>query len=230
MAEESTTRLRSIPFDQERFIRKMPSRELPWFFQGGSQPMEWDISHLVWSGGELLAVFKWMSGPDALALARVELLLDGEMVAVDVHDCSVGDPASTLGNVYRLAVPADGWRKGKWQLRAWPVANSAGARSEGILMIENGSALAAGTEDFMGAWEYVHDGKRYRRMFHRDGTCTLWVDDQPSDYFLDAHWEVVGGILKVSFPASRVSEEHLLRDRESLLFINQPYRNARRAE
>jgi FecR protein len=227
-ATASTTGLRSIPFDQDRFVRQIPTRELPWFYQGGENPIEWDISHLVWSAGEYLGVIKWMNGPDALNLRNMELLLDGKVVAGDEHACSVGHLSSTVGNVYRLKVDASAWKRGRWTLRAWPVATDGGGGSEGILMFENGDALTASPEDFMGPWDYVHDGNRYRRMFHPDGSCSLWVNDTPSDYFQDAAWEVRGGILRVNFPASSVAEEHLLRDGESLLFINQPYRNARR--
>lgn len=230
MAEASTTGLRSIPFDQDRFIRQMPSRELPWFYRGGSEALVWDVSHLMWAPGDQLAVFKWMNGPEALTLRKVELLLDGEVVVTDEHACSVGDISSTVGNVYRLHVPPETWRRGTWELRAWPEAERPGSHAEGILMFEDGAALEASAGDFTGAWEYVHDGKRFRRAFHPDGTCTLWVDGRASDYFQDARWEVNGGILRVAFPASKVAEEHLLRDRESLLFINQPYRNARRGK
>ena len=230
MTGASTTGLRSIPFDQDRFIRQMPSRELPWFYRGGGDPLVWDVSHLMWSPGDQLAVFKWMTGPEALTLGKVELLLDGVVVATDEHPCSVGDLSSTVGNAYRLHVAPDAWKRGAWELRAWPVETIPGAHAEGILMFEDGATLEASAGDFTGAWEYVHDGKRYRRAFHADGTCTLWVDGRASDYFQDAKWEVKGGILRVNFPASKVAEEHLLRDRESLLFINQPYRNARRGE
>lgn len=224
----NTSGMRSIPFDQNRFVRQLPSRELPWFHHGGADPMIWNVSHLVWSPGDHLAVFKWMTGPEALTLRKVELLLDGTTVASDEHPSSIGDLASTLGNVYRLHVPPEKWKRGTWELRAWPEGDHPGARAEGIVMFEDGAALEASAGDFAGVWEYVHDGKRYRRAFHADGTCTLWVDGRASDYFQDARWEVVGGILRVRFPASKVAEEHLLRDRESLLFINQPYRNARR--
>ena len=230
MTGASTTGLRSIPFDQDRFIRQMPSRELPWFYRGGEDALVWDVSHLMWAPGDQLAVFKWMTGPEAMTLKKVELLLDGVVVVTDEHPCSVGDLSSTVGNVYRLHVEPDAWRRGAWELRAWPQETKPGAHAEGILMFEDGAALEASAGDFTGAWEYVHDGKRYRRAFHADGTCTLWVDGRASDYFQDAKWEVQGGILRVGFPASKVAEEHLLRDRESLLFINQPYRNARRGE
>ncbi|MCW1921898.1 hypothetical protein OKA05_05000 [Luteolibacter arcticus] len=229
-ASASTTGLRSIPFDQERFIRRIPTRELPWFYRGGESAIEWDISHLVWSAGEYLGVVKWMNGPEALNLRKMELLLDGQVVGSDEHPCSVGHLTSTVGNVYRLKVAEGAWKRGHWTLRAWPVQATEGGHSEGILMFENGVALDAGPDDFTGPWDYVHDGHRYRRLFHADGSCSLWVDDTPSDYFQDASWEVRGGILRVNFPASSVPEEHLLRDRESLLFINQPYRNARRGK
>jgi len=229
-APASTTGLRSIPFDQDRFVRQLPTRELPWFYRGGESAMEWDVSHLVWSAGDYLGVVKWMSGPEAVNLRKMELLLDGEVVGVDEHPCSVGHLTSTVGNVYRLRVAEGAWKRGRWTLRAWPVQAAEGGHSEGILMFENGAALDASGEDFAGPWDYVHDGHRYRRLFHADGSCSLWVDDTPSDYFQDASWEVRGGILRVSFPASAVAEEHLLRDRESLLFINQPYRNARRGK
>lgn len=226
----STTGLRSIPFDQDRFVRQIPTRELPWFYHGGGDPIDWDVSHLMWSDDDYLAVMKWMNGPEALILSKVELLLDGEVVSKDEHPCSIGHLSSTVDNVYRLKLEPGTWKRGRWTLRAWPVEAAPGGRSEGILMFENGGALDAAKEDFIGAWDYVHDGNRYRRMFHPDGSCSLWVNDTPSDYFQDATWEVRGGILRVNFPASALSEEHLLRDGNSLLFINQPYRNARRGK
>ncbi len=229
-ASASTTGLRSIPFDQDRFIRRIPTREFPWFYRGGENAIEWDVSHLVWSAGDYLGVVKWMNGPEALNLWKMELLLDGEVVGTDEHPCSVGHLNSTIGNVYRLKVAPGDWKRGRWTLRAWPVQTTEGGYSEGILMFENGAALDAEPDDFTGPWDYVHDGNRYRRLFHPDGSCSLWVNDTPSDYFQDASWEVRGGILRVNFPASAMAEEHLLRDRESLLFINQPYRNARRGK
>lgn len=222
--------LRSIPFDQERFVRRVPSREMPWYYEGSYQPLEWDVSHLVWSAGEKLAVLKWMSGPDALVLTRMELLLDGEVVASDVHPCSVGEPSSTLANVYRLPVPDGGWQRGRWILRAWPGEMPADASSEGILMLEDASVTEVEAKDFVGVWEYVHDGVVYRRTFREDGTCLLEFDGRPTPYFENAWWEVREGMLEVRFDASEVVERHLLRDSASLVFINQPYRNARRVK
>ncbi|MCP5532165.1 MAG: FecR domain-containing protein [Akkermansiaceae bacterium] len=222
--------LRSIPFDQSRFIRQAPSREMPWYFSGDSRPMEWDVSHLVWSAGEHIVVLKWMSGPDALVLQKMDLLLDGEVVATDEHPCSVGDLGSTLANVYQLPVPEGSWRRGNWTLRAWPGAMDDGATSEGILMLEDATALDAEAADFVGVWEYVHDGVIYRRTFRPDGTCLLEFNGQPTPYFESARWSVRDGILEVNFDASEIVERHLLRDHDSLVFINQPYRNARRVE
>jgi len=224
----STTGLRSIPFDQDRFVRQIPTRELPWFYHGGAGPLEWDVSHLVWSPGDYVGVIKWMNGPEALNLSKMELLLDGKTVSTDEHPSSVGHLTSTVGNVYRLNVEAGKWKRGRWTLRAWPVEIPQGDHSEGILMFENSANFSTNREDFVGQWYYVHDGNRYLRKFLADGSCSLWINDTPSDYLKDSTWEVSDGILKVNFPASTVTEQHMLRDGESLLFINQPYRNGRK--
>lgn len=222
--------LRSIPFDQERFVRRTPSREMPWYYESPRETMEWDVSHLVWSAGERLAVFKWMSGVDALILKRMELLLDGVVVASDEHLCSVGQLTSTLGNVYRLTVPEGSWRRGNWTLRAHVGEMPGDAHSEGVLMLEDAAVTCVKAADFVGVWEYVHDGVVYRRSFREDGTCLLEFDGQPTPYFENARWEVREGLLEVRFDASEIVERHLLRDSQSLIFINQPYRNARRVE
>lgn len=229
-ASSSTTGLRSIPFDQDQFVRTIPTRELPWFDTGNGIPIELDVSHLVWSDGEYQGVIKWMNGTEALNLTRMELLLNGEVVSTDEHPSSVGNLNSTVENIYHLRVPSGEWKRGSWKLRAWPKKSPAGGSSDGILMFENTTSVSATGKDFTGPWKYMHDGNRYLRKFHPDGSCSLWINDIPSDYFQDAKWEVADGILRVTFPASPVTEDHMLRDGESLLFINQPYRNGRRAQ
>ena len=222
--------LRSIPFDQDNFIRRSPSRELPWYYDGSGSPLEWDVSHLIWSAGDHLVVLKWMSGPQAMVLEKTQLLLDGQVVAEDVHPSSIGNSSSTHFNLYRMNVPDDGWRRGKWTLKAFPSRLVEAGDSEGILIVEDGGVTEATAEQFVGVWEYVHDGVVYRRTFNEDGTCLLEFNGQPTPYFESASWEVKNGILIVHFDASDVVEQHLLRDRESLVFINLPYRNARRIE
>lgn len=222
--------LRSIPFDQDNFIRRSPSRELPWYYDGGGDPIEWDVSHLIWSAGDHLAVLKWMNGPQAMVLERAELLLDGQVIAEDIHTSSIGDSSSTHLNLYRMKVPDQSWRRGTWTLRVFPSELAGGGYSEGALIVEDGDATGATAEEFVGVWEYVHDGVVYRRTFNEDGTCLLEFNGQATPYFESANWEVNNGILVVHFDASEVVEQHLLRDRERLVFINLPYRNARRIE
>jgi len=222
--------LRSIPFDQESFIRRTPSREQPWYHEGDQVPLEWDVSHLVWSDGDHLAVLKWMRGPRSLLVSRMELLLDGELVVREEHPASAGNLNSTLNNVYRLTVPENEWRRGKWTLRAYPSGSSGDGTSEGIMIFEDGDMLAVSTGDFVGVWEYVHDGVVYRRTFNQDGSCLLEYNGKPTAYFDTATWDVEDGILEVRFNDSENVERHILRDRENLIFINQPYRNAKRIE
>lgn len=228
MGAESSTGLISIPFDKDRFTRRLPEREFPWFYDGGSAAMEWNVSPLIRGAGDFIAIVKWMSGPTALTLSRMELLLDGTVVSTDDHPASIGHLSSTVTNLYRLSVPAAAWRRGTWTLRAWPADPETDGPSEGILLMEDGAATTVTAADFTGSWDYVHDGERYRRTFHPDGTCLLEINGRPSAYFNQATWHVEKGVLRVSFAATHLVEEHLLRDRDSLIFVNQPYRNARR--
>ena len=217
----------SIPFDQNHYVRQTPNREMPWYYHGTEKTMEWDVSHLIWSHGEHLAVIKWMSGPDALQLSQMELRLNGELIAVDKHGCSVGNLTSTVDNVYRLIVPKGKWKKGKWTLTGQPVNLPEGGQSEGIVTIGKAAENHNTVADYAKTWEYVHDGVVYRRTFYKDGTCLLEYDGKPTSYFELVHWEVNEGILEVQFEAFEWKERHLLQGRDNLIFINQPYRNAR---
>lgn len=229
-ASKSPTGLRSIPFDQGQYVRTIPTRELPWFDNGSGEAIEWDVSHLVWSEGDYLGVIKWMDGNEALSVEKMELLLDGKVISTDAHLSSIGDLRSTVKNIYHLKIPSGEWRRGNWKLRAWPRKASGSGNRDGILMFESGASLEVTPGDYSGEWQYMHDGNQYVRVFRPDGTCSLWINGSPSNYFQDAHWKMVDGILRVSFPDADETEDHMLRDGDSLLFINQPYRNARRKQ
>lgn len=223
--------LRSIPFDQESYVRRLPSRELPWYVSGEDHHLEWDVSHLIWADGDFLAILKWMSGPDALQLSGMELFCDGVSVSIDEHSSSVGNLSSSAESVYRLHIPEGAWRRGKWMLKAAASKMPMDAQSEGVLMIEDMVVTNSTAEEFVGLWEYVHDGVVYRRNFRADGTCTLQFNGQPTPYFESAEWAVKNGILEMIIDGSSPDvERHLLRDPDTLVFVNQPYRNARRVK
>lgn len=72
-----------VPFDREKFVRQLPSRDFPWRIES-AEPVDLavDVTHLVWKPSAYRAIFKWISGRDAVEVSGVELRCDGKTVAV----------------------------------------------------------------------------------------------------------------------------------------------------
>ena len=229
----------SVPFDQDKFTRKLPSREFAWEIKGAasdSTVLEYDVSHLVWKPGRYRAISKWMTGSDGLTIDGAELLLDGRQVEQDFHPGFTGTLNATRNNSYDLTVSAETYRRGRWTLRIHARVDRATepyADSTGVVLFEEGFALQAEAKDFLGTWEYLHDGKVFRRTFTADGSASLTIDGIPYGHFGTSQWQVVGGtlVLDVSVEeGERWQEHHLLRDSQTLVFVDRPYRNATRVE
>ncbi len=231
------SQLTSIPFVREKFTRQLPSREFAWEVSAPpSEPntLEYDISHLVWKPGRYRVICKWMSGQYGLALHGAELLLDGKQVSQDLHPGFSGLVSLTNANTYELLISPENYRRGQWTLRLHvaldPTAGESGS-SAGILLIEDGLALDARPDDFIGTWEYLHNGQICRRSFAADGSAELIIDGVIYGGFHKSRWRVENGALILEIKGdgqSIIREEHLLRDPDTLIFINCPYRNARR--
>ena len=226
----------SVPFEQEKFTRKLPSREFVWNFQGantGSMVLNYDISHLIWNAGRYRAICKWMVGHH-IEISGVEILRDGKPVAADSHAGLAGDILVTHDNSFDLIIPPGAYQRGHWTLRIRTNVNlelGTTVDSAGVILMESGLALDAKPEDFIGTWEYLHDGKVYRRSFLADGTAALTIDGAIYVHFSDSHWKIESGCLVLDVKncdGSRQVERHLLPNPRTLVFTNQPYRNATR--
>lgn len=229
----------SVPFNRDKFARKMPTREFAWALEGNdSEPQVWDydISHIVWTPGNYRVICKWMQGKHALVIRQAELLLDGKPVAEDRHTGVAGYFKNTRDNIYELKLVPDAYRRGRWSLRLHVDAHTSPGESVdcvGVVLVEEGIAAKATATDFVGTWEYLHNGTVYRRTFLPDGTARLTMDGENYPNFTGSHWTVEGGVLKLYVPVAggyEICEEHILRDAQTLIFSNQSYRNARRVE
>ncbi|MEO1837245.1 MAG: hypothetical protein ABGZ49_17310 [Akkermansiaceae bacterium] len=103
--------------------------------------------------------------------------------------------------------------------------------SHGVLLVEQGRA--AQPYEFCHEWEYLHNGLVYRRTFFENGTARLERDGEVLPNFDRATWTVEHGVLTLSIchPDTddlQCIERHLLREDGTLLFLDRPYRNARR--
>ncbi|MFT4640046.1 MAG: hypothetical protein ACI8T1_003371 [Verrucomicrobiales bacterium] len=140
----------------------------------------------------------------------------------------------TSGNIFTLRIPAESYGRGRWTVHATAWSHiptdyvpSPGemSDSEGILLVEEGLANDATAEDFLGRWDYWHNGHLYARELFADGTAILSYD---GEVHRRPTWGVENGVLEIRFPDVDLTEGHLLRDRETLIFVDRPYRNARK--
>jgi hypothetical protein len=229
----------SIPFDRSKFIRTLPSREFKWEFKdvlsNEQHTFKFDVTGLIWGGGDYRVIFKWMDGRDALDIENVSLFRNDQRIAHDTHRGATGVLRHVKDNSYRLTLPEElpAVENARWTLevtcRPW-IPKSEQVRfadSRGILLFESGLALSATESDFVGRWEYSHSGSLYVREFKSDGTATLTINGAPWAGFDGSRWSCRDGVLHLDL-ASGVTENHTLRDSATLLFVNTPYRNARR--
>lgn len=228
-----------VPLDRAKFIAEMPSRDFKWEIRSdGPQVFEVDVTHLVWRPSEYRAIFKWMTGRDDIRIHDVRLCLDGRTVTADDHPGVTGDLLSVRDNIYALQLNAGEFSRGRWTIRATiqaqdrtgqSIHSHGQVHSEGILQFEEGFISQASEEDFIGRWTYRFGGSRFVREFHRDGTVTLERNGEPlPTSFIDSRWTLEDGVLHVSIPQRATSESHVLRDQDTLIFVNNPYENARR--
>lgn len=238
--------VKSVPFQRDEYVRTLPSSDFSWKFPE-QQPSEvvtkeFDVSHLVWKGGEYKTIVKWMNGRDGILIHKAELYYDGELAASDVHSGSAGIPEFAYENVYTFQLPEDKASKGNWklrvemQLRVAPGELPAGftADSAGIVLFEEIRKIRAEDKDFIGRWEYRHNGNIHQRVFHPDHTATYYLNGKRYEDFEGATWKVKNNILILKLPAKvgvreeDIFERHLMRNRAELIFQSLPYRNGKK--
>lgn len=230
--------LDSVPFEKGGFVTEVPSREFDWNLDGVAHdtPVElrFDVSRLVHGAGDYRAVFKWLLGDDALIIRSVRLERDGRVVARRDSPGSTGLMHNTSGNSPLLSVaPADGV-SGKWELVASVFcegrffAPGTPVSSRGIVTLEEGLATTATAGDFVGRWRYSHRGDEYVREFGADGFCRMSINGKSYAGATGVPYEVKDGVLSMLPTGMKAPERMMLRDDGTLVFLNQPYRNARR--
>lgn len=225
-------RLQAIPLDREKFIRQLPSRDFRWEITSpGAREVTFDVSHLIWKGSNYCALVKWIGGTAPVRVSHVRLELDGRTMASDIHPGFTGLTADSLNNLFRLNLPQTAFRSGRWTLHATldpqspPDGGNPGA--VGIVQLEEGMVTTATAMDFIGSWTYSYLGQKIIREFHADGRITIKHDGVlQQGAFHNGRWTVENGVLRASIPNKNMFEEHILRDRKTLVFVNTTYGNA----
>ncbi len=226
-----------IPLNREKYVNRLPARDFRWEMDAeGTREFSFDVTHLVWKPAKYRAIFKWISGHDAVKIRDVKLLLDGKPVANDGHTGSTGVLRHVSNNIYALDVKTGQYDRGRWTIKVRMETMERGGgptahpeipfRSRGILQFEEGLVTGAEAEQFIGRWSYTYLGNTFVRDFKPDGTVTLEQNGKPDTTWVNSRWWVERGVLNVSIPHKGLLERHVLRDEKTLIFTSNPYNNA----
>lgn len=189
-----------------------------------------DVSGLVWQPGEYRAILKWVSGMDAMIIEKVQLFHDGALVSEDVHLGKTGDHKNTHNHIYRLSIPPEKFQRGDWEIRAsvrgaLRTDGTLPKWTKGVLYFGSEVSLGASKNDYVGDWEYHFNGKTYIRRFEPNGRVAILHDGGTREGSI-GHWKVKNNILHAYFNGSSIEELHMLRDKHTMIFLDQPYNNA----
>jgi len=227
-----------IPLNRGKFVNRLPARDFRWEVDSaGTREITVDVTHLVWKPAKYRAIFKWISGFDAVNVRDVRLFRDGKLVASDNHTGTTGVLRYVSNNIYSLDVSPGEYDRGRWTITARiETVNRGGGelahpevpfQSSGILQFEEGLVTGAEMDEFVGRWSYNHVGKLFIREFKADGTVSLLQDGKiVDDSWQGSRWWVRKGVLNVVIPNKGVVERHVLRDAKTLIFASNPYENA----
>lgn len=226
-----------IPLNREKFVNRLPARDFRWEVDSeGTREFTIDVTHLVWKPAKYRAIFKWISGFDAVKIRDVRLFLDGRQVAADTHPGSTGVLRHVSNNIYALDVRTGEYDRGRWTIKVRMESLERGdgplvhpeipIRSSGILQFEEGLVTGAEAEQFIGRWSYTYLGSTFIRDFKPGGSVTLEQNGKKDELWASSRWWVERGVLNVSIPHKAMVERHVLRDEKTLIFTSNPYDNA----
>jgi len=227
----------AIPFDQEKFIRNTPSRYFSWDVNGVEmREFEFNVSNLIWKGTTYRAIFKWMKGKDAIDIYRVSLHLDGKPIVTNNNFGCTGGLKTTKDNIFNLELPDLKYRRGKWTVKALVAPKTRDnaddtfeevpPQTSGMMKLVEGIATSATKEDFIGAWQYVWEGRTYIRDFTPEGRIKFYINGKLSKGLKTCTWTVEDGVMKMWIPHLNTAEDVILLDENTMMFTDQPYGNA----
>jgi hypothetical protein len=127
---------------------------------------------------------------------------------------------------------------GKWTLEvqcagvkgSTPSATYGPTDASGVLLFTDDSSISATAQSFFGNWEYWCNGVRCTLTVLKDGSVTATRDGAADPDWDHGSWQCDDGILSLQAPGLHYPEFAILRDGETLSFVNLPYPSARRVQ
>ncbi|MDR2981724.1 MAG: hypothetical protein LBV12_05705 [Puniceicoccales bacterium] len=243
--ERNGDNIKSVPFERGDFLTEMPSQEYAWNLDGMAfdevHKLRFDVTRLIKTPGEIHVIFKLLVGANGLWVKRISLERNGEEVMVsNIHRRSGSIIKFTHDNFFPLELPGNIPLTGKWELVADAVCTrhvnsqppGSTISSQGIFIFEKGVLHNAVAEDFIGRWQFSHDSKTYVDEFLPDGTVKMSINGVLRDFEDKLPvWSFKDGVVTIDFRRPGwVPLKVILRNKDTMIFLNQTYRNAQRME
>ncbi len=235
----------SVPFRRNDFLTEMPSQEYAWNLDGLAldkpHTLRFDVSRIIKTPGEIQVIFKHLRGENGLDVKKISLERDGIPVIVSNIQRRAGSQIRyTHNNFFPLELPKDIPLTGKWELVAETVCKRhygiqpAGSTisSQGIFIFEKGAPRQAEAQDFIGRWQFSHNERTYVNEFRQDGTVLMSINGIPRDFKNKLPvWTFENGIATIDFRRKGwIPLKVILRNKDTMIFLNQSYRNAQRVK
>lgn len=189
-----------------------------------------DVSDLVWKPGNYRAILKWIQGTDAMIIEKIQLYHQGKLVSEDVHTGKTGVHYNTQNHIYQVTIPSKNFVRDNWEIRATVRGTmrddgSLPKESKGILHFAHWEDLAITPKDCIGDWEYHFDGNNFVRRIRPDGSITLFKNGKKLKGYT-GHWHLKEDILRAYTQPDTPMELHMIRGKDTLIFLDRPYNNA----
>ena len=191
-----------------------------------------DVSDLVWKPGNYRAILKWIQGTDAMIIEKIQLYHQGQLVSEDVHTAKTGLHYNTHNHIYQVTIPSKNFARNNWEIRATVKGairddGRLPEESKGMLHFAHREDLAITPEDCIGDWEYHFDGDTFMRRIRPDGSITLFKNGKKLKGYT-GHWHLKEDILRAYTQPGTPMELHMIRGKDTLIFLDRPYNSAKR--
>jgi hypothetical protein len=236
--------IKSVPFPRENFLTEMPSQEFSWNLDGLKfdtvRTLRFDITRLIKTPGEIHVIFKRLLGYNGIFVKKITLERDGMPVLVSNVPRHFGRIYYTRDNFFPLTLPENTPLDGKWELVAEATCRrrtdtqpvTARATAQGIFLFEKGALHYSVAGDFIGRWQFSHDEKNCVYELKSDGGVVMWEDENEVDFKNQKPtWSFKDGVATIDFnEKGSYPLKLILRNKNTMIFLNETYRNACRME
>ncbi|MGA0846284.1 MAG: alpha-N-acetylglucosaminidase C-terminal domain-containing protein, partial [Luteolibacter sp.] len=180
---------------------------------GATETLTWDVTELITRPTRLAVGFDYRAGAHAMQIDQLELLRNGEPIAIDTHNGRTG--SFDTDHFYSLTFDSSHTAGDTYTLRA-TVSGDGGGDSTGVLQITVPGPV--NNADVVGRYRRnsVVIGQHETIDLNADFTVVHYRDGLPTTDYLGHTWQQSNGLIAISDPDGVVVSYHTLTSTDDL--------------